>query len=230
MYAMAHELLDDYNGQNPCVGIKRFPAPERDRFMEKEELGKFLAALESVGTEVMRDAILMALWTGARRGNICAMKWSDISMDTATWRVPGTESKNKQPIPVHLSDPAMEILRRRKLDAGDCPWVFPGRSAGGHTKELKHTFKAVLAKAGLTNLRPHDLRRTFASWAIRTGSSLPTVSKALGHLSTTAIRTYARMHLDTVRQPIDRAVLAMQQSAKKNEPQQVPENSEDAKK
>lgn len=213
MYKMAPDLVG-YEGHNPALGISGFKKPERDRFMNREELGRFQVALESVGTQSMRDALLMALWTGARRGNVCSMKWSDLDLSAATWRIPAERSKSGEVLVVHLSEPALDILKRRKLDVGDCPWVFPGRGPEGHLVEIKHTWRQVLDAAGLTDLRPHDLRRTFASWQIATGSTLPMVSKALGHRSVNSTRIYARLDLSTIRGPIDAAVAAMQATAK----------------
>ena len=110
---------------------------------------------------------------------------------------------------VHLPAPALEILRRRLGGADASPWVFPGRRHGQHLSDPTKPWKAVLAKAGLTDLRLHDLRRTMGSWQAATGASLPVIGKSLGHLNQGTTAIYARLDLDPVRQAVDKATSAM---------------------
>jgi len=71
----------------------------------------------------------------------------------------------------------------------------------------------VLARAGLKDLRIHDLRRTLGSWQARTGASLVLIGKSLNHKTPQATAIYARLDLDPVRQSVDRATSAMFEAA-----------------
>lgn len=201
-YAQERKL---FKGINPAMGIKKFPENKRDRFIQSDELPAFFKALADEPNETLRDFFLVALLTGARRSNVMAMQWNQINLGRAEWRIPTT--KNGEPQTVTLTVEAVEILKARQ--GTNDTWVFPGVGKSGHLEEPKKGWKRVLERAGIENLRIHDLRRTLGSWQAKTGASLAIVGKSLNHksLSTTAI--YARLDLDPVRDSVDRATNAM---------------------
>ncbi|CAK0750757.1 hypothetical protein CCP3SC15_1700007 [Gammaproteobacteria bacterium] len=103
----------------------------------------------------------------------------------------------------------MTILEARKAQAFPTPWVFPGDGATGHLVEPKKAWKRILERAGIGDLRLHDLRRTLASWQVDTGATLAIVGKTLGHQSQTTTAIYARLSQDPVRKSVNTAVEAM---------------------
>jgi integrase len=82
----------------------------------------------------------------------------------------------------------------------------------------------VFKAAGFTDVRLHDLRRTFGSWQAANGSSELLIGKSLGHRNTRSTAVYARLTLDPVRQSVERATDAMRsvvqadRERRKNEP------------
>ena len=76
--------------------------------------------------------------------------------------------------------------------------------------DIRDSWGALLQRAGVTDFRLHDLRRSLGSWQTITGASTAVVGKSLGHKSTQATQVYARMHLDPIRQSVQKAVDAMQ--------------------
>jgi integrase len=194
-----------YKGANPAHGIKKFPETKRDRFLQSDELPAFFKALAEEPNDTLRDYFLLSLLTGARRSNVQEMEWQQINFNRAEWRIPTT--KNGEPQTVTLSAEALEILRNRQ----DCNpiWVFPGTGATGHLVEPKKAWRRVLDRAGIDNLRIHDLRRTLGSWQAKTGASLAIVGKSLNHKSPSTTAIYARLDLDPVRESVDRATGAM---------------------
>jgi integrase len=70
-------------------------------------------------------------------------------------------------------------------------------------------WKTVLARAGIQDLRIHDLRRTLGSWAAAGGVSLPIIGAAMGHHDWTTTQIYARLNLDSVRGAIEATVQTM---------------------
>jgi len=199
-----------YEGANPCAGVGLFKEESRDRFLQPDELPKFFESLDAE-IPLFQDYFLVSLFVGARRGNVQAMRWDEINFDAASWRMPRT--KNSDPLTVPLSGPAMEILLRRKEAANGSPWVFPSRGKTGHLVEPKTAWKRVLTRAGLTDLRIHDLRRTLGSWQASTGASMAVIGKSLGHRSQAATAVYARLNLDPVRASVGTATDAMLQAA-----------------
>jgi integrase len=110
---------------SPAAGIQRFDEHARDRILEPEELVKFWKALEGEENETLRDFFKIALFTGARKGNILAMRWDDVSIQRGEWKIPGQQTKNGQPLKIPLVPEAIEILKRR---SDTPPYVFPGRN------------------------------------------------------------------------------------------------------
>jgi integrase len=199
-----------WTGGNPTFGIKKFREVARERFLLPDEMPRFLESLREVKDETTRDFILLLLMTGARRGNVQAMQWEDVNLESALWRIPDT--KIGEPHTVALSPEAIAVLSKRKESAkGD--YVFPGPGKSKHLEEPKRAWVGVLERAGIKELRLHDLRRTHGSWMAASGASLPMIGKALGHknVSTTAI--YARLSLDPVRAAVTKANASIFRSA-----------------
>lgn len=194
-----------FKGSNPAHGIKKFHETKRDRFLQSDELPAFFKALAEESNEALRDYFLISLLTGARRSNVLEMQWPQISFERAEWRIPTT--KNGEPQTVTLSAEALEILRNRQ--GCDPVWVFPGTGATGHLIEPKKAWRRVLDRAGIDDLRIHDLRRTLGSWQAKTGASLAIVGKSLNHKSPSTTAIYARLDLDPVRDSVDRATYAI---------------------
>ena len=201
-YAVEHRL---FKGNNPAQGIKKFPETKRDRFLQSDELPAFFKSLTDEPNETLRDYFLISLLTGARRSNVQEMQWSHINLERGEWRIPITKNGDSQT--VALTTEVVEILRARQ--GCNLTWVFPGSGVTGHIVEPKKAWKRVLERAGITNLRIHDLRRTFGSWQAKTGASLVIVGKSLNHKSPSTTAIYARLDLDPVRESIDRATDAM---------------------
>jgi integrase len=176
--------------------------------MDGEELRLFFQSLGQELNGTIRDYILTSLLTGARRSNVQAMRWSEISWERDTWTIPAAKSKSGEILSVALTPVALRILENRKANSNS-EWVFPGRGKSGHLEEPKTAWKRILKRANLTDLRLHDLRRTLGSWQAATGASLPIIGKSLGHKSLTATQIYARLDLDPVRASVNKATDAM---------------------
>jgi integrase len=209
LYAVARRHLG-YRGDNPVTNVQRFKEESRERYLHGDELPRFFQALDGLREQhpTAADAIAVALWTGARRGNVLSMTWEELALDRATWTIPGDKFKNGKQQSVHLPSPALDILRRRQADAKG-PWVFPGRRLGKHLSDPAKPWETVLTAAGLADLRIHDLRRTMGSWQAATGASLPVIGKSLGHLNQGTTAVYARLDLAPVREAVDKAAAAM---------------------
>jgi len=198
----------DLDLPNPAVGIKPFHEAARERRLMADELPAFFQAVAEEPNATVRDYILISLLTGARRANVLAMRWEEVHLDRAAWDIPAEKFKNGKPLTVHLPRPALNILEARQAEAAG-PWVFPTTSATGHLVEPKAAWARILKRAGLADLRLHDLRRSLASWQIDTGASLAIVGKTLGHLSQATTAVYARLSQDPVRRSVDTAVDTM---------------------
>lgn len=191
---------------NPASGIKRFREHSRERFLHADELPRFFESLAQEPNDIIRDYFLISLLTGARRANVQAMRWDQISLQRGEWYIPRTKNETPQTIP--LTEETIIILQRRK-ETATSEFVFPSTGRAGHLTEPKRGWQRILERAGIDNLRIHDLRRTLGSWQARTGASLAIIGKSLNHKSPQATAIYARLDLDPVRASIEKATKAM---------------------
>lgn len=195
-----------WEGGNPALGVRRFKEQSRDRFLQPDELPRFFKALADEQNTTVRDYVLVSLLTGARKTNVLEMRWTDLNFEMATWRIVMTKNGTAQTIP--LVPAAVELLQTRKTHA-DSEWVFPGDGKTGHLVEPKKAWANILKRAGLEDLRLHDLRRSLGSWQAATGASLSVIGKSLNHKNVNTTAIYARLNLDPVRDAMHKAVEAM---------------------
>lgn len=190
-----------YTGPNPCSQVERFSEKSRERFLMPEEMDRFRAALDRQ-PDVVRDLFWMFLLTGARRANVLSMRWDELDFRLGVWRIPPDKFKNGDSHLVPLTAPALAILERRRQKVKSA-WVFPGKKLGTHLKEPKRAWAKVLASAGVSDLRIHDLRRTVGSYMAIQGVSQYVIGKTLGHKDQRSTAVYARLNLDPVRKALD---------------------------
>ena len=144
-----------YVSDNPVRGVKTRKAVKRDRFISASELPRFFAALADEPNNVMRDYFLMSLLTGARRANVLAMRWSEVDLQGAIWRIPRT--KNDDPQNVTLSPEAIALLSQiQEMKSNKkvvSPFVFPGTGVSGHLEEPKKGWKRIFDRDELSQLK-----------------------------------------------------------------------------
>lgn len=151
----------------------------------------------------------MLLLTGARRGNVQAMRWADLDLRRGLWRIPESQSKSREPMTVILAPEVMHILRRRRAEVAGAAYVFPGRGKAEHLIDPKTPWQRVVKRARLKDVTMHDLRRTLGSWQAMGGSGLPIIGKSLGRRTTSTEQIYARLSVDPVRESVHKATAAM---------------------
>lgn len=205
-----HAKLDG----NPASKIELFRETARERFLRADELPKFWKALQAEPDPTFRDFFGLCLWTGARKGNVQAMRWADVHLEDAEWIIPAEAFKTRRQHVVILSDQAVEILKRRRRENPFGEFVFPSYGKTRHLAEPKTAWARLLRRAGLADLRIHDLRRTLGSWQARLGASLPIIGKSLGHLRPETTAIYSRLQTDVVRDSVTAATAAIEQAAK----------------
>jgi integrase len=197
---------------NPAKGVAGNKERGRRRYLKDPELERLLTVLES-WRERRRDsvdAIMLAMLTGARRGEILSMRWGDLDLDEGIWLKPAELTKGREEHRLPLSAAVVTLLRQREaeLSAGgkvavlhnkNVP-VFKGAGSKTHTNRLEAHWREIRAEAGLTDLRFHDLRHSAASWAISSGLSLSVVGGLLGHRKSATTEIYAHLHDQALRQ------------------------------
>jgi len=199
---------------NPALGIRLNREYSRDRFIQRDEFPKFFQALANEPNDTIRDYIVISLLTGARKANVLSMQWSDVSLKRGEWRIKKT--KNGTPQTVTLSPEVLALLRNRirnRKPSEPTTFVFPSNGSSGHLIEPKRGWNRILERAGINDLRIHDLRRTLGSWQAKTGASLVTIGRSLNHKDPSTTAIYARLDLDPVRESVNTATSAMMEAA-----------------
>jgi integrase len=201
------------NLQNPAAGTPRNRETSKDRYLLPDELRRLLAALDEDHDADTADFLRLLLYTGVRRGSLCAARWEDIAIADALWRIPGEYMKAGRSLELPLAPAAVAILRERQeraVPGAVSVWVFPGRR-NGHTAGPQRGFARVCGRAGITDLTPHDLRRSFAVYAQESGVQLAIVARLLGHGTVGGItgKVYALVTPSAVRAGVEKAVRYM---------------------
>ena len=192
-------------GVNPCRHIKKYPEHRRERFLSDDEyrrLGSALRDAESEGfaSSTAIAAIRLLMLTGCRSGEIKSLKWEHVDLEAGELRLPDSKSGAKV---VHLGDPAISVLRGIARREGS-PWVLPGLKPDRHITYLHDAWRRILERAGIDNLRIHDLRHSFASGGLLVGEGLPMIGKLLGHTKVQTTQRYAHLANDPVKAAANR--------------------------
>lgn len=207
--------------ENPAKGVKKYKSRCCERFLSIEEiqrLGTVLDQAETVGLEwASRDvkhapkgenrrtvidphaiaAIRLLMLTGCRLGEILTLEWRFVDLERGMLFLPDSKTGKKA---VVLGAGAMAILKALPR-AGR--YVIAGETPDKHKAGIAKPWKRVCAAAGLTDVRIHDLRHTFASVGAMAGLSLPMIGKLLGHSQTSTTARYAHLANAPLRQAAD---------------------------
>ncbi len=148
----------------------------------------------------LRAAFWLYLLLGVRKSELLGARWEDVDFGRAELRIPETKAGRAHSVP--LGPAALAILRELPRE-GDNPFLFPGRKPGSPLQNIDGAWRRIRARAGVEDVRIHDLRRTVGSWLAQAGSSLLVVQKALNHSTYQAALVYARMSEDPVRRALE---------------------------
>lgn len=192
--------------KSPAAKVKKFREPaSRERILTGEETRRLLKA---AGPE-LRPIITVALGTGMRKGEVLALKWPDVDLVRGIITVTTSKSGKGRKVPMSGAvAAALGAIPRRGEH------VFHNPETGTHIKDVKTGFRAACARAkknpddkkdpGITGLRFHDLRHTFASKALELGADIMTVSRILGHSSIMMTAKYLHPTGESMRAAVEK--------------------------
>jgi integrase len=165
-----------------------------------EETQRLLICLSEGHDQFAAEAILLLLLTGARRSEITQAKWENVDLRKRTLLVP--RSKSGKPRRIILNDHALAVFRSIQRTRGN-PFVFPLPSTGRPPTSLFRQWHRIRCKAGLPDLRLHDLRHSFASFLVNKGVSLYVVQGLLGHSQIRTTQRYAHLNQQTLQDAVE---------------------------
>jgi integrase len=206
---------------NPVHGVAKYANNPKERFLTTDELERLGAAIREAETtgipwEVNEDApkakhiakrddrftkinpfaaaaLRLLLFTGCRLREILDLRWEHVDKERGLLFLPDSKTGRKT---VVLNAPALALLAG--LDRIG-PYVVPGDDPEQPRADLKRPWEAVSKRAGLSGVRLHDLRHTYASFGAGGGLGLPIIGKLLGHSQAATTARYAHLDNDPLR-------------------------------
>lgn len=203
---------------NPARGVVLLKTDSKQRFLSEQEVAAVADALRELEAEVrisgiMADAIRLLMLTGCRRGEVLTLQWPWVDLERSCLRLPDSKTGAKV---VPLGDAAVELLSERRKAAEKneevSRFVFPATRGEGPCVGIPRAWELVRARAterlreqyradgrhaahapNLSDVRLHDLRHSFASFAIARGAPLFIVGKVLGHKQARTTELYAHL-------------------------------------
>jgi len=220
MYAFAGAAGFLPEGTNPARGLEKYKENRRERFLtgeELERLGSTIREAETVGipwaaneskpnakhvpkaersTKIALSAaaaLRLLLFTGCRLREILHLQWEHVDLERNCLFLPDSKSGQKTVI---LNAPALSVLNTLERVG---PYVIPGDDPKKPRSDLKRPWNAITKRAGLTGVRLHDLRHTYASFGAGSGLGLPIIDRLLGHTQPATTARYAHLDNDPLR-------------------------------
>ncbi|MXW87568.1 MAG: tyrosine-type recombinase/integrase [Boseongicola sp. SB0673_bin_14] len=187
-----HAVSGGLISANPAGRTRMNPRPRLTRFLSAEEIIRLHEALdqcvaERPAWERQADVLRLLLHTGCRKSEIKDLQWSEVDGDTLRLADSKTGSRT-----VYLSAEARAVIDRQRR--GDNPFVFPSPvNPGRPYGDSLPLWHRVRERAGLSGVRLHDTRHTYASQAVMHGVPLPVVARLLGHRKLQMTMRYAHV-------------------------------------
>ncbi|SFS22254.1 site-specific integrase [Yoonia litorea] len=186
------------DGSNPCRHVPKYREEKRERFLSRDELqrlGQTLADAERDGSEstFVIAAFRLLILTGCRLREIQTLRWDHIT--DVGLELPDTKTGARRiPLPVA----ARAVLSALPRTWGN-PYVIEGKLPSTYVTDLQKPWRRIRDRAGLRNVRIHDLRHTYASNAVSSGMPIQMVGRLLGHSQIQTTMRYAHLADDPVR-------------------------------
>jgi|TARA_R100000049_G_C1955392_1_gene108939 integrase len=181
---------------NPVRSVPRYRFDNaRERYLTTEEAHRLLQACRQSENTQLTAIVSLLMLTGARKGELLKAKWKHIDFAQRSWLIPDSKTGKARRIP--LSSAAMAVLGDLPRFEG-CDWLVPNPRTKRPYSGLKRPWATARKKAGLTDLRIHDLRHSAASFMINSGVDLFTVGRILGHADHQSTMRYSHLSNDTL--------------------------------
>ena len=179
--------------KNPAARIPLFNRDNKvEHYLDDEQLEKLLGVLRTDDNKAICQIAMFLLSTGCRLNEALRATWNQIDKQNRVWRIPASNSKSKRVRSVPLNDSALEVLNQLDTE-GKFDSVFLNVRTEEAYTTIHKVWHRLRGKAGLPQLRIHDLRHQYASFLVNSGRTLYEVQQILGHSNPTVTQRYAHL-------------------------------------
>lgn len=190
--------------------VKAVPRPrfnnKKERFLTAQEAERLVKACKASASTQLAPIIQLLLLTGARKAEILTARWSNVDLDQRALYLPDTKTGKPRYVP--LSADAVEVIKGlRRWEK--CDWLVPNPVTRKPFTDLKRPWDSARNKAGLPDVRIHDLRHSAASFMVNSGVDLYAVGKILGHSSPDTTQRYSHLSQDTLLSAVEAGAAKM---------------------
>lgn len=198
--------------QNPVKGISRFKEPPgRVRYLSDEERSALLAACSEL-SDTLLLIVVLAMGTGARRGEIMNLRWKDVDMNEG--RAILHETKNNEHRAIPIVGLSLKLFQQHsKVRQFDSELVFPDPRDGSKPWPLETTWRKARKSAEIEDFRFHDLRHSAASYLAMNGATTADIAEVLGHKTLQMVKRYAHLsdqHISDVVEKMNQKIFSSQ--------------------
>ena len=185
-------------------GVKNNPARSIPTLQENNKIERYLSMDEAQAlyeqvcqseSTMLKFIVPMLILTGARKREVLDAKWEDFDMTRRMWRIPISKSGKARHVP--LAEGALHVLASVPRFEG-CAWAFPNPATRRPFVTIFESWNTARQRAGLPDVRMHDLRHSFASILINQGRTLYEVQHILGHAQVKTTQRYAHLSANTL--------------------------------
>lgn len=185
--------LTPKNWVHPCRGIGREREDnEVERYLSEDERSALLLAARKSSWDKLYLLVLMALVTGARRGNLLSLTWEDVDLESGVARLRRTKNGDRRVLPLTPG-----VIQELKRFSGNSPkqLIFESSKVPGQPRDPSAAFQRALKDAKVRNFRFHDLRHTCGTYLARSGASTLQVAEVLGHRVLSMTKRYSHFSI-----------------------------------
>jgi integrase len=188
--AILRRAVDEWEWIEKAPRIRMLKEPTRRiRYLTHEEAARLLAELPPH----LADMARFSLSTGLRRANVTGLQWSQVDLDRRRAWIHPDQAKARKAIPVPLNADALAVVRKQLGKHAAHVFTYRGQPI---TQVSTKGWYSALERAGIEDFRWHDLRHTWASWHVQSGTPLFALQELGGWESSEMVRRYAHLAAD----------------------------------
>jgi len=195
MFSLANKWEIPTIKSNPTEGIPLMKEDnKRERYLSSEEAQILYEELKQSDNKMLQYIVPMLILTGARKREVLDARWEDFDFERKSWRIHTTKLGRPRHVP--LSDGVLSLLE--SIPRFDCDWVLPNPKTLKPYVQIFYSWDTARKAVGLSDVRMHDLRHSFASFLVNSGRTLYEVQRLLGHTQIKTTQRYAHLSPDTL--------------------------------